>query len=175
MPPVDGFVNTVTSWLRARGFAPGCANGPGTVAIAANGASFVWAPGGGATAYSTDGGTTWTPSAGAPSDGAIASDRVNPLKFYTFDQSAGSFCVSTDGGRTFAATMTGLPTYSFKQISVNPNTEGDIWLSLQWGGLWHSTDSGATFTYVNSVVWSDSIGFGAPASGARHHCCASVP
>jgi xyloglucan-specific exo-beta-1,4-glucanase len=93
---------------------------------------------------------------------------VNALKFYTFDQSAGTFYVSTDGGRTFTATMTGLPTYSFKQISVNPNIEGDIWLSLQWGGLWHSADSGATFTYVSSVVWSDSIGFGAPAPSSTY-------
>ena len=154
----------------------GCANGPGTIAIAADSSDFVWAPSGAATAYSTDGGTTWIPSAGAPSSGAIASDRVNPLKFYSFDQSTGTFYVSADGGRTFTGTMTGLPTYSFKQISVNPGTEGDIWLSLQWGGLWHSTDSGATFTSVSSVVWSDSIGFGAaaPASSASEGYSSAV-
>jgi photosystem II stability/assembly factor-like uncharacterized protein len=95
-------------------------------------------------------------------------DRVNPRKFYTFDQTTGTFYVSTDGGQTFTVGMTGLGTYSFKQISVNPNTEGDIWLSLQWNGLWHSTDSGATFTNVGSVVWPDSIGFGAPAPLASY-------
>lgn len=143
--------------------APGCTNGPGMIAVAANGSGFVWAPTGGATVYSADG-QTWTPSAGAPSDGVVVADRVNPNKFYTFDQTTGTFYVSTDGGKTFAAGET-LGTYSFKQISVNPSAEGDIWVSLQWNGLWHSTDSGATFTNVGTVVWPDSIGFGKPAPG----------
>jgi photosystem II stability/assembly factor-like uncharacterized protein len=116
--------------------------------------------------YSNDGGQIWTPSAGVPSyNGAVVSDRVNPNKFYMFDQTAGTFYVSTDGGQTFTAAATGLGTYSFKQISVNPSTEGDVWLSLQWNGLWHSTNSGASFTSDSSVVWPDSIGFGMPASG----------
>lgn len=149
--------------------APGCDNGPGQIAVAVDGSRFVWAPSGGATVYYSANGTSWTASAGSvPATGAVVADRVNPKKFYTFDQSAGTFYVSTDGGATFTPTATGLGTYSFKQISVNPNAEGDIWLSLQWNGLWHSTDSGATFTSVSTVVWPDSIGFGAPAPGATY-------
>jgi xyloglucan-specific exo-beta-1,4-glucanase len=146
--------------------APGCTSGPGSIAISADGSHFVWAPSAGVTVYSNDGGQTWTPSAGAPSyNGVVVSDRVNANKFYMFDQTAGTFYVSTDGGQTFTPAATGLGTYSFKQISVNPSTEGDVWLSLQWNGLWHSTNSGASFTSDSSVVWPDSIGFGRPASG----------
>lgn len=146
--------------------APGCTGGPGSIAIAADGSHFVWAPSGGVTVYSNNAGQTWTPSAGAPGyNGAVVSDRVNPNKFYMFDQGAGTFYTSTDGGQTFVAGATGLGTYSFKQISVTPGLEGDIWLSLQWNGLWHSTNSGASFSNVGSVVWPDSIGFGMPAQG----------
>lgn len=149
--------------------APGCDNGPGQIAIAADGSSFVWAPSGGATVYYSANGASWTPSAGGvPATGNAVSDRVNPKKFYTFDQTTGTFYFSTDGGQTFTTGATGFGTYSFKQISVNPNAEGDIWLSLQWNGLWHSTDSGATFTNVSTVVWPDSIGFGAPAPSATY-------
>jgi len=148
--------------------APGCTSGPGQIAVAANGATFVWAPSAGATVYSTDNGQTWTPSAGAPANGVVVADRVNPNKFYTFDQTAGIFYTSTDGGQTFVAGASGLGTYSFKQISVNPMAEGDIWLSLQWNGLLHSTDSGASFSFVSSVVWPDSIGFGMPPTGGTY-------
>lgn len=152
--------NSWTSFTNATG----CTSGPGAIAVSATGASFVWAPSAGPTVYSTDNGTTWTPSAGAPANGFVVSDRVNASKFYTFDQTSGTFYTSTDGGQTFTAAATGLGTYSLRQITVNPRVEGDIWLSLQWNGLWHSTDSGATFSSVTTVVWPDSIGFGAPAT-----------
>jgi hypothetical protein len=154
--------NTWTTFTNASG----CSSGPGNIAISADGSHFVWAPSAGVTVYSNDGGQTWTPSVGAPSyNGVVVSDRVNPNKFYMFDQSVGTFYVSSDGGQTFAVAATGLGTYSFKQISVAPGVEGDVWLSLQWNGLWHSTNSGASFASVGSVVWPDSLGFGMPASG----------
>ncbi|MBV9269180.1 MAG: hypothetical protein JO061_23625, partial [Acidobacteriaceae bacterium] len=156
-----------TTWTSFTDVA-GCTNGPGTIAISANAATFVWAPSSGATSYSIDNGMSWTPSSGAPSNGVVVSDRVNSSKFYTFDQSSGTFYVSSDGGKTFVAAAKGFGTFSFKQISVNPNAEGDIWLSLQWNGLWHSTDSGATFKTVTTAVWSDSIGFGKAAQGATY-------
>jgi len=146
--------------------APGCTGGPGAVAVAADGSRFVWAPTSGPTVYSTDGGQTWTASAGAPgNNSSLVADRVNPMKFYMFDQTAGTFYTSVDGGQSFQAAATGLGTFSFKQISATPGTEGDIWLSLQWNGLWHSTNSGASFANVGSVVWPDSVGFGMPAQG----------
>jgi len=153
--------NTWTTFTNANG----CTSGPGQIAVSADGSHFVWAPSAGATVYSNDGGQTWTASSGAPSNGVVVSDRVNPNKFYSFDQTAGTFYVSADGGQTFTAAATGLGTYSFKQISVVPGVEGDVWLSLQWNGLWHSTNSGTSFTSVGSVVWPDSLGFGMPASG----------
>ncbi len=156
--------NTWTTFTNA----PGCLNGPGMIAVSANAGGFVWAPGGGGTVYSIDNGASWIPSSGAPANGVVVADRVNANKFYTFDQTTGVFYVSIDGGKTFVAGASGLGTYSFKQISVNPNAEGDIWLSLQWNGLWHSTDSGATFTPVGTVVWPDSIGFGMAAPGSSY-------
>lgn len=148
--------------------AAGCQSGPGQIAISADGSRFVWAPTAGPTVYSTNGGASWTASSGAPANGVVISDRVNPMKFYTFDQSAGTFYVSADGGQTFTAAATGLGTYSFKQITANPQAEGDVWLSLQWNGLWHSTNSGSAFSSVSSVVWPDSIGFGAPAPSSNY-------
>ena len=147
----------------------GCTNGPGTIAVSANGATLVWAPTGGAAAYSTDSGHTWTASAGLPSGlGVIVSDRVNSNKFYSFDQSQGTFYMSADGGKTFTAAATGLGTYSFAQISAVPGIEGDIWLSLKWNGLWHSTGSGVGFTKVSQPVWPDSVGFGMSAPGSAY-------
>jgi len=156
--------NTWTAFSNA----PGCTNGPGTIALSADGSRLVWAPSAVATVYSSDNGQTWTQSAGAPSNGVVVSDRVNPAKFYTFDQTTGTFYVSADGAQTFKAGASGLGTFSFKQASVVPGVEGDIWLSLQWNGLWHSTDSGTTFTSVSSVVWPDSVGFGMPAPGETY-------
>jgi photosystem II stability/assembly factor-like uncharacterized protein len=148
--------------------APGCQNGPGTIAIAADGSSFVWAPTGGATVYSTNNGTTWTASTGAPASQPVVADRKNAKKFYSFDQNAGKFYVSNDGGATFTAAATGLPTGSFKQITAVFGAEGDIWLSLNWNGLYHSTNSGATFSYVPSVQQAYSVGLGMSAPGASY-------
>ena len=117
-------------------------------------------------------GSSWTASTGVPAGGIIASDRVNPLKFY--DYAAGQFYVSTNGGVSFTATAaTGLPV-SGDHVNMRavPGITGDIWLaggSTSSGdvyGLWHSTNSGASFTQLTNVQQADLIGFGKPAPGA---------
>ncbi|MEU1786543.1 xyloglucanase [Streptomyces sparsogenes] len=155
-----------------QGSEPAGVTGGGTVAAAADGSGFVWSPEGTSSVYHTAGfGNSWTASSGIPAGAVVESDRKNPRKFYGFK--AGRFYVSTDGGATFTAkAATGLPTDGPVRFKALPGTEGDIWLAGGSAsgtyGLWHSTDSGATFTRPAGVQQADTIGFGKAAPGASY-------
>jgi len=149
-----------TSWFQANS-QPNNASG-GTVAAAADASRVVWAPSAAPVSFSTDNGNSWTASTGIGQGAVVGADRVNKSKFYGF--SGGTFLVSTNGGASFANSgATGLPTSGkFKAV---PGHEGEIWLAGGTGGLWHSTNSGATFTKLSNVTSADTIGFGKAAPG----------
>ncbi|MFD8867562.1 xyloglucanase [Streptomyces sp. NPDC059590] len=155
-----------------QGSEPSGVTGGGTVAAAADGSGFVWSPDGTSSVYYTAGfGNSWTASSGIPAGAVVESDRKNPKKYYGFK--SGTFYVSTDGGATFTAkAATGLPTDGPVRFKALPGTEGDIWLAGGSAsgtyGLWHSTDSGATFTKLSGVQQADNIGFGKAATGATY-------
>jgi xyloglucan-specific exo-beta-1,4-glucanase len=152
-----------TSWFQGS-TEPGGVTGGGTVAAAANATRVVWSPAGAQVNFSTNNGSSWTQSQGIPSGARVGSDRVNPMKFYGVAN--GTFYVSVNGGANFTAAATGLPTDSkFKAV---PGREGDIWLAGAEGGLWRSTNSGASFTRVTSVEEADTIGFGMAAPGQSY-------
>ncbi|MGW4639942.1 cellulose binding domain-containing protein [Sphaerisporangium sp. NPDC004334] len=158
----DGGAN----WFQ--GTEPGGVNNGGTVAAAADGSRFVWAPGdsGQPVVYSVGYGNSWSQSSGAPANAVVESDRVNKNKFYAFAN--GGFYVSTNGGAAFTRTAAGgLPSTGVK-FKALPGTEGDIWLAGGTGGLWHSTDSGASFTKVSGVTEATNIGFGKAAPGKTY-------
>ncbi|HEX2131078.1 MAG TPA: xyloglucanase [Actinophytocola sp.] len=136
----------------------------GTVAAAADGSRFVWAPAGEPVHYSVGFGNTWTPSQGLPAGAIVESDRVNPDVFYGF--AGGRFHISTDGGATFRDTgATGLPDGAkFKAL---PGVEGDVWLAGDTG-LYHSTDAGANFTRLSAVEDAVNVGFGRAAPGESY-------
>jgi hypothetical protein len=165
----DGGAN----WFQ--GQEPGGVNNGGTVAAAADGSRFVWAPGdsGIQVVYSVGFGQSWSQSQGVPANAIVEADRVNPQKFYAFK--GGTFYVSTNGGQTFTATAaTGLPTAGNAKFHARPGAEGDIWLTAGefpngTSGLWHSTNSGASFTRVTNVTGAHNIGFGMAAPGATYH------
>jgi xyloglucan-specific exo-beta-1,4-glucanase len=96
---------------------------------------------------------------------------VNKAKFYGCKD--GTFYTSTDGGKTFTASKaTGLPKSSIR-FKALPGVEDDVWLaggSRDDGvyGLWHSTDSGATFTKLANVDEADVVGFGKAAAGKSY-------
>jgi hypothetical protein len=164
---VDGGLN----WSAAL-TEPAGVGGGGTVALAANGGRAVWAPSGIAVNCSTTlNGATWNASSGIPADARVASDRVNPNKFYGFRN--GTFYVSTNGGATFTATAaTGLPSVGDVRFKAMPGIEGDIWLAGgkegDIYGLWHSTGSGVSFTKLTNVEEADNIGFGKAAPGRSY-------
>ncbi|RCG21025.1 xyloglucanase [Sphaerisporangium album] len=155
-----------SNWFQ--GTEPGGVNNGGTVAAAADGSRFVWAPGdsGAPVVYSVGYGNTWTQASGVPANAVIESDRVNRNKFYAY--SGGGFYVSTNGGATFTRTAaTGLPA-SGARFKALPGAEGDIWLAGGTAGLWHSTNSGASFTKVAGVAEANNVGFGKAAPGKTY-------
>jgi len=141
--------------------------GSGSIAVSADGTTFLWAPQGGATpSYSQDNGTTWTACAGLPAGARVAADRVNPLKFYASGKNASNQSVmyaSVDGGANFVevpASPGGRPRPVF-------GIEGDVWVPTG-SGLFHSQDSAATFVPVPQVNSAAAVGFGMPAPGQIH-------
>jgi hypothetical protein len=150
--------------------APTTASASGSIAIAADGTSLVWAPASSRNtpvmaAYSLNMGTTWTPCAGLPAGARVAADRVNASKFY--GSSGNRMYVSTDGGASFVpagTATTGRPRPVF-------GIEGDLWITnanTTTAGLLHSQDSGTTFTTVPRVNSATAVGFGAPAPGQSY-------
>ena len=91
-----------------------------------------------------------------PTDAAIASDKKNNSIFY--GASGSKFYLSTTIGKTFTAVGTLGSSTSPVKIAVHPNITGDVWVSTD-KGLFHSPNSGTTFTTIPNVsqVRSSSI------------------
>jgi photosystem II stability/assembly factor-like uncharacterized protein len=152
--------------------APATANNEGAIAVSADGKRIVWAPSNAAAYYSSDNGSNWAASTGGPAASANTSyvpvaDRVNANKFYLYDASAGRVYVSVDGGATFAAGASGLPSGGSPLRAVF-GKEGHLWLPVWNSGLYRSTDSGATFAKVTGVDEGNQIGFGQAALGGTY-------
>jgi hypothetical protein len=147
-------------------------NGPGGIAVSADGSTFVWMPKGSAAFYSTDSGATWAKCRkGAPSPNDFqtmwpTADRVNASKFYLYDIQSGTVYMSANGGAKFKPKATGLPTGGGLLRAV-PGLEGHLWLP-GGNGLYHSTDSGANFARLASVQEAYQVGFGKTATGQNH-------
>jgi hypothetical protein len=108
----------------------------------------------------------------------IVADRVNPKKFYGMSLYEGKLFLSTDGAATFVeqpfSLPGGLPTRGGTRIEggsgwdrlyTTPGREGDLWLTAL-NGLYHSTDTGKTFTRIDGVTELRGFGFGKAASGS---------
>ena len=132
----------------------------GYVAMNADASRVVWSSENAGVFFSTSVGGSFSQSSGLPNQARVEADRVNANKFYGF--SGGTFYVSTNGGQSFTAAATGLG--STGQFKTMPGVEGDIWLASDTG-LYHSTDTGSTFSKIAASSSAVSIGFGAPAPG----------
>lgn len=149
-------------------------SGGGRVAVSPDGESIVWSTEETGVFYSHSNGNSWTRSNGVPVGAVVKSDRVNSNKFYAIGK--GKFYVSTDRGVTFTeSAATGLPNPPYQNLDFKlmPTIEGDIWLAggdTESGiyGIWHSTDSGATFTKLDNVEEANVIGIGKAAPGQTY-------
>ncbi|MEU9733980.1 1,4-beta-glucanase [Streptomyces sp. NPDC048002] len=154
---------------------PGLApSAPGPIAVNADGTVLLWVfvhwDGTKYPAHrSADQGATWTEVASFPKGATPVADPADPALFYAYDTDTGTLLASTDGGRSFTARATGLPSgdSQFKVVAA-PGRSGDLWLSAKWNGLYRSTDGGASFTKVDSCWASYTLGFGRAADGADY-------
>lgn len=153
---------------------PAGTTGGGSVAVSANGSRIVWAPGGAsAVYYSGNNGTAWTASTGISSGQAVVADAVNSNKFYSYNATLGVMAVSTDGGASFTNTATGLLTLQswelwMAQARTVFGIEGDVWFTSGYNGLFHSVNSGASFTKISGVDAAYKVAFGKAANGASY-------
>ncbi|MEV5611153.1 RICIN domain-containing protein [Streptomyces sp. NPDC052225] len=149
-----------------RGFAaePVASAHSGRVALAADGSTLVWTEAGQAPYRSTDKGTSWTKVRGLGAGAEVVADRSSARTFYSL--SGGTLYASTDGGASFTARATGLP--SDGRLKAVPGRTGDLWIAGAGKGLLHSTDGGGTFTTLTSVTSASAIGFGKAAPGTSY-------
>ncbi|WP_254390954.1 sialidase family protein [Streptomyces sp. AC550_RSS872] len=156
------------TWRNATRLAglPGNNHG-GVVAITADAAALLWAPGNTdvTPVRSTDLGKTWNPVRGLPAGARIRSDRVKRSVLYAF--SSGTFYRSSDRGATFSDTgATGLPAEGVDDFRVAPGHKGHIWLASRSDkddvetGLWQSKDGGTTWKRIRTIDLAISVGFG---------------
>ncbi len=132
--------------------------GSGTVAVSADGSTFIATE-----SYSRDSGKTWKACTGLPSGARICSDRVNPNKFYAF--SGGTLYASTNAAVNFTAATTGLS--GSGRASAVFGMEGEIWVAAG-ANLYHSSNSGANATKDSTVSQVYSVGYGKAAPGATY-------
>lgn len=118
------------------------------IAISANGTSILWSSGNAGPLISTSG-SSFTSVPSLPSGSVIASDKKNNSVFYA--ASGSKFYLSTNDGQSFTAVGTLGSSTSPVKIVVNPNVTGDVWVSSD-KGLFHSTNSGTTFTTISGVT-----------------------
>jgi photosystem II stability/assembly factor-like uncharacterized protein len=164
--------NQGVSWEKFKTY-PSGANGPGIIAVAADGSRMVWALPGASTSYSLNNGDSWEASTGIPSSIFLAADRVNSLKFYGYDAISGIFYVSTDGGLSFqqkASDLPKLPDYETWMTMVKPvyGKEGEVWITCGYKGLYRSVDSGGSFQKITNVDMCHKVAFGKAPAGSVH-------
>lgn len=124
----------------------------------------------------TDGGASWNSVSGLPNgpEGPwywgqpLVADKVDGNTFYYYSE--GKVYRSKDGGASFEVVNSSLPSDRWQnlrcQLKTIPGFKDEVWLSLDWGGLFRSVDGGKTFTKQPSVERAHLFAFGKPPAGS---------
>ncbi len=150
------------TWTPFSATPPG-AQGEGSVAVASDGSTIVWAAKAATPAYSADNGASWQQCGGLGPGAVVAADRSDPHMYYAYDGTSKVLFASRDGGAKFEQLAQGLP--DNVKLSASPSQAGDLWLACGYKGLYHSTDGGKSFAKLPQVGTADTLGFGKAALG----------
>jgi photosystem II stability/assembly factor-like uncharacterized protein len=152
----------------------------GSVAVSADGKTWIWTPQRSAVYITHDTGATWQQATGIPDNSRVIADKVNSDKFYALALLEGKLYISNDGGNIFTpqtlpATIQipkergnrGDDRGGQDRIYAAPGREGDLWIPA-FDGLYHSTDEGKIFLRMNDVTEIHGFGFGKAAPGFQY-------
>lgn len=145
----------------------------GIIAVSANSTDkIVWSPAREKLPYYTaDKGATWQQSSfgGAATTGfgsfpmamkPLCGDRVSPNTFYFYRPQDGVYR-STDGGANFAKVGNPVANRYNAILKSTPGHAGDLWFAEGTvGGVWHSTDGGATWKPSPGIKTAFNLGIG---------------
>jgi hypothetical protein len=130
--------------------------------------------------FTKDFGATWDTCKEIPNYTRVIADRVNPNRFYAVDLYKSKFYISLNGGTSFTEQLLNLEGCSPKEMQdrgdyrggqdklySTPGIEGDLWIAA-FDGLFHSTNSGKTFSRMENVQEIHGFGFGKNAPGVDY-------
>lgn len=143
---------------------PPSPRGGGSIAVAADGRSMIWAPYRSAPSYSRDQGRTWQASQGIDNDVLLFSGKNSDDTLYAFNSRNGTLSQSENGGVSFHNISTGLPIGREVHIALSP--EDEFWISSP-AGLAHSSSPQGPFVSIPGVQRAFAIGFGRPIEHGR--------
>jgi hypothetical protein len=151
----------------------------GSIAVSADGSTWLWTPEREPAFLTRDHGATWTAVQGLPRGLRILSDPVDSKLFYSLSLADRTLYRSRDGGATFTAEHLTLPEAApafdasrrgddrggQDRIYAAPDRSGDLWLAA-FDGLYHAVPAdpkagGSTaFTRLPNVEEIHAFGFG---------------
>jgi photosystem II stability/assembly factor-like uncharacterized protein len=122
----------------------------GSIAVSADGGTWIWTPEREIPYVTRDHGATWLPAQGLAAGMRVVADSADAKTFYAISLADRILYRSSDAGATFAARMftlenapkedasagRGDPRGGQDQIYATPGQGGDLWLAA-WDGLYH--------------------------------------
>ena len=146
-------------------------NDPARLIYSATGSTLLWVPNNQGAYYSANKGASWTASSGYPTYSgqyfSPAADRAVDGIFYTYDFTAGVVYQSSDGGKTFASILSGLPTWNGGEVVSIPWKQRDLWIPTGVG-LYHVDGTNASPVKISGVTAAYLLSYGAPAPGQSY-------
>lgn len=124
----------------------------------------------------TDGGASWNTVSGLPNGAKgpwywgepLVADKVDGNTFYYYSE--GKVYRSTDRGASFQVVNSSIKSEYWAdlwcRLKTVPGVKDEVWLSLDWNGLYRSTDGGKTLTKLPSVERAHLFAFGKPPDGS---------
>lgn len=135
----------------------------GNATLSADGKTLLYTPDNGSIyTYVTDNwGESWSIVEGLGSNPSIVADEVNPDKFYA--NSSSYIYMSTDKGKTFEIIISTMVTNM--SIEANKEVEGDLWVALASGPIYHIENAGPDSEMVmaeGDIDYTYAVSIGAP-------------